>query len=1099
MATVNECGIAAKKSATCTEACRTCQRVGIPILPLRYAVIPKEKTKGRSLLGGEVLSGGKKLSAPDLGKNYKVNRLQEHAYSLRTLRTGFVYVFLEATKVWQGYGVKKDGLLTQLPDYYKPLESAQEALTPACVAANDNIPAAFINIPNIEATPTIWIAYSPVAWDKAVFERYASKLEYRARRMTKLELKQLKTKPTQGDAFELDPGLNTLWSWVEEYAATVGDTIKRAAWNIPEVNKLAAVTPEEKADKEALIKAEWSTYSMYERSSTFGKLAAFVKKNNAENKMPVIAVALDDVSGMLQDLNYSKSRETMAHKIWLSTDERGHKYASSQAIKSVQHYLEVQKRAETQVKSSKNSGKNLKLNNEAVSIYDGLEIPKTEYENKLISGEIPSTVSWTQTRMVNGVGAFGRLKDHSKVFAYKSIAEEFSKFSEQYNEKARFDFEQAYNSAVKANDQKLKALDHDHALWLTHDSEKSDRAKPAGLVSLCELDFVQKDQINPNYTILVGSTLEGALLYDNSIEWMFKRLSKSPNEPDQILIRALVGNHKEFLSELAGEKWSRVYDISKTIFTTQNKQGGKEISVFVSAKVKERILTPLTELLSQATSKLAKRLKPNQLAAIDTAVDVATNPGAPARVRVKIQNVSANALAEVYQDVNKTVAATRASNKGKKGSRNKAKKQQTPKLKRDVKISYEVRVEPRQLTEIVGDLTAAGAAGASANVIKISFSDKIYALTPEQARRFLTKVHGNISANPVGRDGLLAAGSLYYQIRGFNSAYQALLDAAPDESLGAWATIGSSSLSLISGSTDGARVALTVLRGETSLVKFLVKFSGWAGVVGGGVDVFIGGKNGYEKLAAGDNDAAILYGLGTITSIASVAISGCILAGSASSVLLASAGSSVLLLGLGPVGWVILLGLATATLFYFASEAEDSEAGKWAARNKFWSLNKRKGEAKFQDWQQEENALQKIFYSINAYIEYDDGFHEDTVSFRVKIGRYSDTENAWRYRVIGILKDKNKEVEIETRRHPAADEFPNKITPVSNYPISINRAPGTVKIDAGSLEIKNEFSLKAELFSAMRLECDFFLDIVNEPERITPIQLTSQYDEEAHG
>lgn len=59
--------------------CDNCEKSGLPILPVRYAVLPK--------------TVGAKLPPGIAGKGMTDIALQEYQYGLRTLREGWLFVF----------------------------------------------------------------------------------------------------------------------------------------------------------------------------------------------------------------------------------------------------------------------------------------------------------------------------------------------------------------------------------------------------------------------------------------------------------------------------------------------------------------------------------------------------------------------------------------------------------------------------------------------------------------------------------------------------------------------------------------------------------------------------------------------------------------------------------------------------------------------------------------------------------------------------------------------------------------------------------------------------------------------------------------------
>ena len=76
---------AARQVASCSGQgnCPMCQRMGVPVLPLRYAVVPSFISWGGNGLPGS------------LGGEVEDKKLTGFRYVLRTLRKGFVHVYFD--------------------------------------------------------------------------------------------------------------------------------------------------------------------------------------------------------------------------------------------------------------------------------------------------------------------------------------------------------------------------------------------------------------------------------------------------------------------------------------------------------------------------------------------------------------------------------------------------------------------------------------------------------------------------------------------------------------------------------------------------------------------------------------------------------------------------------------------------------------------------------------------------------------------------------------------------------------------------------------------------------------------------------------------
>ena len=150
--------------------CTNCNKSGLAILPVRYAVVPK--TIATSL-------------PATLGDKVTDVKLQHHKYVLRTLRRGFVYLYHEkhprgSNFKWEIYSVSTRGTL-----WKQASTTAINAIDedPACSRKGHNIPASLIAVEKPEKCGKIWIAFSEHAWSQETFKAFSDNVELRDRRM----------------------------------------------------------------------------------------------------------------------------------------------------------------------------------------------------------------------------------------------------------------------------------------------------------------------------------------------------------------------------------------------------------------------------------------------------------------------------------------------------------------------------------------------------------------------------------------------------------------------------------------------------------------------------------------------------------------------------------------------------------------------------------------------------------------------------------------------------------------------------------------------------------------------------------------------------
>lgn len=150
--------------------CQNCNKSGLAILPVRYAVVPHAVD---ATLPGTL--GGKVSSV----------KLKHAKYALRTLRQGFVYLYYEkhargSQIKWEVYSVAPSGTLWKQFNRHTVVPVNAD---PACARSGHNIPASVITIERPEKCGRVWMAFSEHQWSFETFEAFEADMDLRDRRM----------------------------------------------------------------------------------------------------------------------------------------------------------------------------------------------------------------------------------------------------------------------------------------------------------------------------------------------------------------------------------------------------------------------------------------------------------------------------------------------------------------------------------------------------------------------------------------------------------------------------------------------------------------------------------------------------------------------------------------------------------------------------------------------------------------------------------------------------------------------------------------------------------------------------------------------------
>ncbi len=150
----------------------------MPILPVRYAVARSDDAVRRK---------APELEAPFGEGVLSVGLPDGASYTLRLLRSGYLYAFNESSDVWTAYQVDNYGDLTEF-DIRDPAPPPQED-GPQAVCSRHGIPslARCIVIPDAKQATTLWLAFSASPWTPAVVANHRQ-AAYRQRHMRRIDL-----------------------------------------------------------------------------------------------------------------------------------------------------------------------------------------------------------------------------------------------------------------------------------------------------------------------------------------------------------------------------------------------------------------------------------------------------------------------------------------------------------------------------------------------------------------------------------------------------------------------------------------------------------------------------------------------------------------------------------------------------------------------------------------------------------------------------------------------------------------------------------------------------------------------------------------------
>lgn len=279
-----------------TGTCNSCERTGLPILPLRmaYAPTPAATTKRPLAGGGDLAAVPTRLDQP------------------RTLREGYLYVLLDKQE-WQAYQVTPEGALRQFNPFAMP-RAAPEPLSDSCIHQDHDVPASFINIDTI-LFKTAWIAFSSDPWSDSALNRYlhsfADEKSPVAARFYELDLETARNDPASVGIAMMEQSLQVDQQVLEYATPTIGDFV--------------------------------SVHGFCSRNHRLHALEGFVRTQTQREQLPngVLALVLPDPVGMVQEINHQRLGWLRERQAYEADPLNNYKFFTSESLKRLRELCKV--------------------------------------------------------------------------------------------------------------------------------------------------------------------------------------------------------------------------------------------------------------------------------------------------------------------------------------------------------------------------------------------------------------------------------------------------------------------------------------------------------------------------------------------------------------------------------------------------------------------------------------------------------------------------------------------------------------------------------------------------------------------------------------
>ena len=1075
-----------------TGKCGFCERDGYPILPVRYAVLPSYVTAaGLKPLSNkpEARPLGEMLSAKSLGKPPKSDKsakqepntalkldtfdkqpLKANKYTLRTLRKGFVHVYLGTHGVWQSYVVTEDGYLRVLADPDDPDWKTERPLTEACKRAGDNIPASFITIPN--GYETVWIAFSENVWNSTVRGRYE---KAPATRMQQFDVKQVASNPDEAKhCFEIGPNNKRLHDMVFEYVGQESEYFSRRSYS--------GGGWDQKGNQATTKNIAWqSLHGNFARAGHSAALTGYAmnvadKRKAMQEPGKIAAFALYDAVGIVKELNGHTHDRIEWRQAYNATVARP--LLISQAIVGLKKQIE----ASTQAAITEDETKR--------KVPDKVTKPTYEYDG--IGG--PVSIE-TTTRAE-------RIDSQQKAT--------WEKLKGSYNEAERSDFERRYSAKMKDFQTEIWKCDLDWVTWARADKWK------AWLGDYDTKKLLDNVRLMTTFAPALAGGPQGAAGIKLWDEWLSNHKDEANPTGFTMPYAAIMGGHKDLLTALIPKvekkgtpsdtardaelnKGDKLHDTLKAILASKEIAVPERFKQFMDTKV-QAAASHLVAAIEGAVSQLPAKT----VDAVDTLVKRAHQ--AALRLYSNVSPVCLQVRMTIGEYVDLLNELSRKSqDAGKKFSEVAGRKV------RSALVGGMISIPNAKVRNTVIDATiwtlqhaedlkkdiqsaaakakreAVDATGKGARTLKVAgitlSREAVQLLRPlEQtvlgggkslARKLLSYGFRGAAA---GGELLPAIASLFFQgwaLRDANKQVDATI--GPQGGVEAKLPVVSATLGCMGASLEILGVLRKTFTSAVTKGEFLIKVGAGFGAVSLIVDGIQAVYSAVRAWKQGDLGAAVAYGGGALCFVVGAFVG------------FGTGFSPVLFSGtflLGPLGWVLLLTAIGVVAVWQAANLERTPVEIWLDRC-YWGYGKRHERKWSDDQLREEIAdLNGLVLGLGVELGFNDDWSElttgfDTLNVKLTFSNYDAKRSAYEWTVLGLDEKGASTLLMAGGEDP--DVFPELRSPPSpdqivDHSARYRNRRGTAQHGVGSYTIAESIEVNTKFFKSAKVEVKYWPD-----------------------
>ncbi|WP_026321281.1 T6SS effector BTH_I2691 family protein, partial [Arhodomonas aquaeolei] len=507
--------------------CRYCERMGLPILPVRYAVCQRtlinasvpgladaEVAAFTDVRLDEALPEGRRESRElddearaQLGES---TAWQANKYILRQMRPGYLYLYDEEHPEglhWYAYAITDTGKFYQFPVAHPP--ALGELGFPCNDRRNEALNAAFITLPSVETAKRVYYAFTQHPWPLAHIRRIGRDEAWRKRHMQSLDIPAWVAGRSVPHAF----GVDTLAERVAEYSP--------GRWALY-THFFASGYQAIDYDAEAL------------REAMDARLAHAAARYQGRG----LILAVNDELGIIDELNAYRHQALAGLEAFLDADGGANRrrLLGAKAIEAFRNSVHetgdalVEERAQARTPQAE------------------LQQIKANYEDRINSAPTPASKQRWQNAYVKAIplwrnrramsqSEYGQAVEQAQRASDRARVDEVvGEYDEQLSDHYRVDdvetFERRYGERLHTARALLEAMDDDYAAWVQAHlgdalARYSEHDYPSGLGA----------------TGLVANALRGGIMGSSSAT-LWQGLSGALGERDAVLVRALFANQR---------------------------------------------------------------------------------------------------------------------------------------------------------------------------------------------------------------------------------------------------------------------------------------------------------------------------------------------------------------------------------------------------------------------------------------------------------------------------------------------------------------------------------------------------------------------------